>query len=219
MEPGQFVRNGCYRVQANIDGLTGADPFGYDLRRRIGNARNAIRELGPIVNHFLSYRGRSGESCPTFLFTDENKLLYNHFAVRAVLFMQPAGGMRPDAGRRLRHRDFCRILPGNRSIDTPLDPSQEKAIRDLNIYLFHKSTDISKHIFSNDGTKQIDATLIKGDYDLFVIAPTRGNLGGELTRDQAERYALNISEESDLSANDVLPMSVRQSFSAKTKKP
>lgn len=97
-----------------------------------------------------------------------------------------------------------------------LDPSQEKAIRDLNIYLFHKSTDISKHIFSNDGTKQIDATLIKGDYDLFVIANSGGNLG-ELTRNQAEGYALNISEESDLSANDALPMSARQSFSANQK--
>ena len=94
-----------------------------------------------------------------------------------------------------------------------LDPSQEKAIRDLNIYLFHKTTDISKHIFSNDGAKQIDATLVKGEYDLFVIANAGGNLG-ELTREQAEARALNISEESDLTRNDALPMSARQPVTA-----
>ena len=94
-----------------------------------------------------------------------------------------------------------------------LDPSQEKAIRDLNIYLFHKTTDISKHIYSNDGTQRIDATLVKGEYDLFVIANAGGNLG-ELTRAQAEARALNISEESDLTRNDALPMSARQAVTA-----
>ena len=94
-----------------------------------------------------------------------------------------------------------------------LDPSQEKAIRDLNIYLFHKTTDISKHIYSNDGTRRIDATLVKGEYDLFVIANAGGNLG-ELTREQAETRALNISEESDLTRNDALPMSARQAVTA-----
>lgn len=94
-----------------------------------------------------------------------------------------------------------------------LDPSQEKAIRDLNIYLFHKTTDISKHIYSNDGTRRIDATLVKGEYDLFVIANAGGNLG-ELTREQAETRTLNISEESDLTRNDALPMSARQPVTA-----
>ena len=103
--------------------------------------------------------------------------------------------------------------PENEIATRALDPSQEKAIRNLNVYLFHITTDISKHIYSNDGTQRIDATLVKGEYDLFVIANAGGNLG-ELTREQAEARALNISDESDLTRNDALPMSARQSVTA-----
>ena len=108
---------------------------------------------------------------------------------------------------------FAVSCPENEVPTRALDPSQEKAIRNLNIYLFHKTTDISKHIFSNDGAKQIGATLVKGDYDLFVIANAGENLG-ELTREQAEAHALNISDETDLTANDALPMSARQPVTA-----
>ena len=108
---------------------------------------------------------------------------------------------------------FAVSCPETQIATRALDPSQEKAIRNLNVYLFHKTTDISKHIYSNDGTQRIDATLVKGEYDLFVIANAGGNLG-ELTREQAEARALNISEESDLTRNDALPMSARQPVTA-----
>ena len=108
---------------------------------------------------------------------------------------------------------FAVSCPENEIATRALDPLQEKAIRNLNVYLFHKTTDISKHIYSNDGTQRIDATLVKGEYDLFVIANAGGNLG-ELTREQAEARALNISEESDLTRNDALPMSARQPVTA-----
>lgn len=108
---------------------------------------------------------------------------------------------------------FAVSCPENEIATRALDPLQEKAIRNLNVYLFHKTTDISKHIYSNDGTQRIDATLVKGEYDLFVIANAGGNLG-ELTRKQAETHALNISDESDLTRNDALPMSARQPVTA-----
>ena len=108
---------------------------------------------------------------------------------------------------------FAVSCPETQIATRALDPSQEKAIRNLNVYLFHKTTDISKHIYSNDGTQRIDATLVKGEYDLFVIANAGGNLG-ELTREQAETRALNISDESDLTRNDALPMSARQPVTA-----
>lgn len=108
---------------------------------------------------------------------------------------------------------FAVSCPETQIATRALDPSQEKAIRNLNVYLFHKTTDISKHIYSNDGTQRIDATLVKGEYDLFVIANAGGNLG-DLTREQAEARALNISDESDLTRNDALPMSARQPVTA-----
>ena len=85
-------------------------------------------------------------------------------------------------------------------------------MRDLNIYLFHKTTDIRKHLFSDDGAGQITATLVRGDYDVFVIANAGGDTG-ELTREEAERFSLGVPGESGLTAAGGLPMSARLSVS------
>lgn len=92
-----------------------------------------------------------------------------------------------------------------------LDPSQEKFVYDLNIYLFHKRSDLPKHIYIKDKTSSITTMLVNGDYDLYVIANTGGNLG-ELTEDQVRKYSLDISDETDLSTDNMLPMSASQSI-------
>ena len=92
-----------------------------------------------------------------------------------------------------------------------LDPSQEKFVYDLNIYLFHKRSDLPKHIYIKDKTSSITTMLVNGDYDLYVIANTGGNLG-ELTEDQVRKYSLDISNETDLSTDNMLPMSASQSI-------
>lgn len=92
-----------------------------------------------------------------------------------------------------------------------LDPSQEKFVYDLNIYLFHKRSGLPKHIYIKDKTSSITMMLVNGDYDLYVIANTGGNLG-ELTEDQVRKYSLDISDETDLPTDNMLPMSASQSI-------
>ena len=65
---------------------------------------------------------------------------------------------------------------------------------------------------SDDGAGQITATLVRGDYDVFVIANAGGDTG-ELTREEAERFSLGVPGESGLTAAGGLPMSARLSVS------
>lgn len=107
---------------------------------------------------------------------------------------------------------FAVTVPETETVTRALSPEDERQVRDLNIYLFHKTTDIRKHLFSDDGAGQITATLIRGDYDVFVIANAGGDTG-ELTREEAERFSLSIPGESGLTAAGGLPMSARLSVS------
>ena len=107
---------------------------------------------------------------------------------------------------------FAVTVPETETVTRALSPEDERQVRDLNIYLFHKTTDIRKHLFSDDGAGQITATLIRGDYDVFVIANAGGDTG-ELTREEAERFSLGVPGESGLTAAGGLPMSARLSVS------
>lgn len=107
---------------------------------------------------------------------------------------------------------FAVTVPETETVTRALSPEDERQVRDLNIYLFHKTTDIRKHLFSDDGAGQITATLIRGDYDVFVIANAGGDTG-ELTREETERFSLSVPGESGLTAAGGLPMSARLSVS------
>ena len=107
---------------------------------------------------------------------------------------------------------FAVTVPETETVTRALSPEDERQVRDLNIYLFHKTTDIRKHLFSDDGAGQITATLARGDYDVFVIANAGGDTG-ELTREEAERFSLSVPGESGLTAAGGLPMSARLSVS------
>ena len=107
---------------------------------------------------------------------------------------------------------FAVTVPETETVTRALSPEDERQVRDLNIYLFHKTTDIRKHLFSDDGAGQITATLVRGDYDVFVIANAGGDTG-ELTREEAERFSLSVPGESGLTAAGGLPMSARLSVS------
>lgn len=107
---------------------------------------------------------------------------------------------------------FAVTVPETETVTRALSPEDERQVRDLNIYLFHKTTDIRKHLFSDDGAGQITATLIRGDYDVFVIANAGGDTG-DLTREETERFSLSVPGESGLTAAGGLPMSARLSVS------
>lgn len=107
---------------------------------------------------------------------------------------------------------FAVTVPETETVTRALSPEDERQVRDLNIYLFHKTTDIRKHLFSDDGAGKITATLTRGDYDVFVIANAGGDTG-ELTREEAERFSLSVPGESGLTSTGGLPMSARLSAS------
>ena len=52
---------------------------------------------------------------------------------------------------------FAVTVPETETVTRALSPEDERQVRDLNIYLFHKTTDIRKHLFSDDGAGQITA--------------------------------------------------------------
>jgi len=62
-----------------------------------------------------------------------------------------------------------------------LDPSQEKRIADLNIYFYHKTLDIARHIYSKGSTDQVVVSLFSGDYDLYAL-PMRGAIWANRTK-------------------------------------
>ena len=132
-----------------------------------------------------------------------------------ALWSSRAGLAETGTGRRAPIRcsvTFAVTVPETETVTRALSPEDERQVRDLNIYLFHKTTDIRKHLFSDDGAGQITATLIRGDYDVFVIANAGGDTG-ELTREEAERFSLGVPGESGLTAAGGLPMSARLSVS------
>ena len=93
-----------------------------------------------------------------------------------------------------------------------LSPENEQQIKDLNIYLFHKTTDIHKHLFADGGTEHIITNVVPGEYDVFVIANTGKDIG-EQTRDILNTYVLEISNEDELISSNTLPLSAFLSLS------
>lgn len=93
-----------------------------------------------------------------------------------------------------------------------LSPENEQQIKDLNIYLFHKTTDIHKHLFADGGTEHVITNVVPGEYDVFVIANTGKDIG-EQTRDILNTYVLEISNEDELISSNTLPLSAFLSLS------
>ena len=90
-----------------------------------------------------------------------------------------------------------------------LDPEQEQALKDINLYLFNKSTGICVRHYIK-GTSPISMELEKGDYDIYAIANYGSNIG-EQTKNGIENFTVSITSEHDLEKDDVLPMSCYES--------
>lgn len=86
-----------------------------------------------------------------------------------------------------------------------LNPQQEKNIRDLNIYMYHRATGICKRQYLS-GAMSFSMPLNLGQWDIYVI----GNYGfdmGNKTKAEIENLRYTISSETDLERNSVMPMS------------
>lgn len=95
-----------------------------------------------------------------------------------------------------------------------LDPSQERAVHDLNIYFFSKKfpDDIAWHVYSAENTSRVPVSLFPTDYDLFVISNAGRDLG-ELSRERVASYTISVSSEQELIRNNRLPMAVHREVS------
>ena len=95
-----------------------------------------------------------------------------------------------------------------------LDPSQEKRIADLNIYFYHKTLDIARHIYSKGSTDQVVVSLFSGDYDLYALANAGRDLG-EQDKTDLEKYRFTFSATEAENPENHLPMSASQSISVR----
>lgn len=93
-------------------------------------------------------------------------------------------------------------------ITKQLSSTQERAVRDINIYLFNKSTgNVTKEYITN--TTNLSLTLVKGEYDVYVIANCGYNLGSK-TKTEIENLKFSISNELDLEDGSVLIMTAQE---------
>ena len=91
-----------------------------------------------------------------------------------------------------------------------LDDAQERAVRDLSLYLFHRSVpEASQRLYIANPSGSVSLRLIHGDYDLLALANT-GADPGEMTLDELEAYRLDVMREADLTARNALVMSARK---------
>ena len=95
-----------------------------------------------------------------------------------------------------------------------LNPSGESVVKDLNIYLFHKNTDISKHLYITSSTNLFSVNLVLGEYEMFVIANLGANTG-KISRDAVANYQSTISTQAQIESKGSLLMSSHQSVTIK----
>lgn len=85
-----------------------------------------------------------------------------------------------------------------------LDIEQERAFKDINIYMYHQQTGVCKRQYTV-GSSRITLSVPKGDYDVYVIA-NRGFDLGPKEKTEIENYKWDIGQETDLENNSVLPL-------------
>ena len=104
--------------------------------------------------------------------------------------------------------------PGMELITRALDPTQESAVHDLNIYFFSRKfpDDIARHVYTNGGVSRVPVDLFPADYDMYVIANVGRDLG-ERSREQIAGYTATVASEQELTRAGRLPMAVHQEVS------
>lgn len=90
-----------------------------------------------------------------------------------------------------------------------LNPSQEADVKDINLYMFHKTTGICVKRYISGATTLL-LSLIKGEYDVYAIANHGSDMGNK-TKPDMERFEFSTVSESALEKNSALPMSAKTS--------
>ncbi len=97
-----------------------------------------------------------------------------------------------------------------------LTPEQESAVKNLNLYLFHRRlSDVQHHFYTDNFTGSITLELPQGEYDLYALANAGTDLGKQ-TSAQISAYAVSITSPDDLERNAALLMSAMQTVSVGT---
>lgn len=97
-------------------------------------------------------------------------------------------------------------------VSKSLNTSQEKQIRDLNLYLYHETNpEADRHIYSDAVSGPLMTELVAGSYTLYAVA-NAGNDMGKLPETGISAYYFPVSSENSLEKNGVLLSSVRMEF-------
>lgn len=97
--------------------------------------------------------------------------------------------------------------PGSRT----LDPSQESAVADLNLYIFPSGSDLCIEHRYQPALQSLTLPLPPGSYDLYAIANAGRDLGS-LGRTDLETLSLPVGSEDDIISGHRLAMAARHSF-------
>lgn len=105
----------------------------------------------------------------------------------------------------------CEGMEVINSATRALSPSQERTIRDLNIYLFHRAMGIVKHEYVTY-SRTVSLNLSRGEYDVYAIANYGSNMGNR-PQSEVANFKVFINNESALESNSALMMSGYQRVS------
>ena len=97
--------------------------------------------------------------------------------------------------------------PGSRT----LDPSQESAVADLNLYIFQSGSDVCTEHRYQSVLQSLTLPLPPGSYDLYAIANAGRDLGS-LGRTDLETLSLPAGSEDEIISGHRLAMAARRSF-------
>ena len=106
--------------------------------------------------------------------------------------------------------DFC--CDPMDAVSRTLTAQQENTLRDVNLYLYAKNTDVSRHVYASGSGSVTIANLPNGTYELQAVANAGKDLG-KLTRTALEALRLTVAKEADLES--ALPMTARQDVTVK----
>ena len=97
--------------------------------------------------------------------------------------------------------------PGSRT----LDPSQESAVADLNLYIFPSGSDVCTEHRYQPALQPLTLPLPPGSYDLYAVANAGRDLGS-LGRTDLETLSLLVGSEDEIISGHRLAMAARHSF-------
>lgn len=90
-----------------------------------------------------------------------------------------------------------------------LSPDEEKAVQDINLFFFHNTAGIARHLYASSSTDCLRVSLPAGDYTLYAIANAGMDMG-EMTQEKVKSSSITIAAASDLEKNGTLMMTAQK---------